>query len=370
MGSLADTKLVAISDNTSGPFQFDLQFENPSAKPLNITIVSVDSVLSGAGVTAAPGVVTRTSPANTFTVAGPYPKSVPVVIQVTDPTTGITYNDTINYTIPPSASGARGDRYSVASLSGVPVPPQQGATIVVPTTNQRAVTAQLVDANGNIVANPAVNSSLQIVGNNGARIAIDEMTSKEIGVSTTSVPGTLQGFSQYFQLNDFFAQNTGTTLGSSASSLKVKQSLVDNPSLMSIAQLTLSNQSTVAGASPLYTYQIGIASNQAAEALANLRTTTLSFKAAGTLPAFSNNTLAYASEIYSFVGGLSNFATSTLDQQNILQKSYDTRASSISGVNLDEELANTVLYQNAYSASARIITVVSTLFDVLLGIKQ
>ena len=196
------------------------------------------------------------------------------------------------------------------------------------------------------------------------------MTSKEIGVSTTSVPGTLQGFSQYFQLNDFFAQNTGTTLGSSASSLKVKQSLVDNPSLMSIAQLTLSNQSTVAGASPLYTYQIGIASNQAAEALANLRTTTLSFKAAGTLPAFSNNTLAYASEIYSFVGGLSNFATSTLDQQNILQKSYDTRASSISGVNLDEELANTVLYQNAYSASARIITVVSTLFDVLLGIKQ
>ena len=130
MGSLADTKLVAISDNTSGPFQFDLQFENPSANPLNITIVSVDSVLSGAGVTAAPGVVTRTSPANTFTVAGPYPKSVPVVIQVTDPTTGITYNDTINYTIPPSASGARGDRYSVASLSGVNLDEELANTVL------------------------------------------------------------------------------------------------------------------------------------------------------------------------------------------------------------------------------------------------
>jgi flagellar hook-associated protein 1 FlgK len=59
-----------------------------------------------------------------------------------------------------------------------------------------------------------------------------------------------------------------------------------------------------------------------------------------------------------------------MKQQDILGKSYDERLSSVSGVNLDEELANTVLFQNAYSASARIITVVSTLFDTLLNIKQ
>jgi flagellar hook-associated protein 1 FlgK len=35
------------------------------------------------------------------------------------------------------------------------------------------------------------------------------------------------------------------------------------------------------------------------------------------------------------------------------------------GVNLDEELANLQLLQNAYAASARLITVIQTLFDTL-----
>lgn len=370
MGALADTKLVAISDNTAGPFQFDLQFDNPSANPLNITIVSVNGAGPPASVTATPGQITRSGPTTTFTAAGPFPQTVSVVLQMTDPATGTTYSDTINYTIPSTpVSGARGDRYSVASLGGTAVPPQQNASIVIPTSNNRIATAQMVDANGNIVNNPNQMASLQLVGNNGARIAIDEMTSQQVSSSQSNI-GTLQGFSQYFQLNDFFAQNTGTTLGSAASNLKVNQRLVDNPSLMAIAQLTLSNQSTVTGASPLYTYQIGIASNEAAEALTNLRNASLTFKAAGTLPAFTNTTTAYASEIYAFTGGLTNLASSNLSQQNTLQKSYDDHATSVSGVNTDQELANVVLYQNAYAASARIISVISSLFDVLLQIKQ
>ena len=371
MGPLADTKLVAISDDTTGApaFQFDLQFDNPSANPLAITIVSVNGVASGAAVNAAPGQITRSAPAVTFTqpaVAGPY--SIPVVIQVTDPVTGTTYSDTINYTVPASASGARGDRYPVATLGGTAVPPQQNASLVIPTSNNRIATAQLVDASGNIINNSSTPGFLQIIGNNGTRIAIDEMTSQDIG--TVTAPATGQGFSQFFQLNDFFVQNTGTTLGSAASNLAVKQSMIDDPNLMSIAQLSRSNQSTVTGASPLYTYQIGIASNQAAQALVDLRNNPIRFAAAGTLPVFNASASAYASEIYSFTGGLSNKASGDLDKENILQKSYDDHASSVSGVNLDEELANTVLFQNAYSASARIITVVSTLFDVLLQIKS
>jgi flagellar hook-associated protein 1 FlgK len=35
------------------------------------------------------------------------------------------------------------------------------------------------------------------------------------------------------------------------------------------------------------------------------------------------------------------------------------------GVNLDEELANLQLLQNAYAASARLMTVIQTLFDTL-----
>jgi flagellar hook-associated protein 1 FlgK len=35
------------------------------------------------------------------------------------------------------------------------------------------------------------------------------------------------------------------------------------------------------------------------------------------------------------------------------------------GVNLDEELANLQILQNAYAASARLMTVIQTLFDTL-----
>ncbi len=43
---------------------------------------------------------------------------------------------------------------------------------------------------------------------------------------------------------------------------------------------------------------------------------------------------------------------------------------SISGVNMDEELANLLKYQTAYSANAKIITTIDRMLDALLSIKQ
>jgi flagellar hook-associated protein 1 FlgK len=40
---------------------------------------------------------------------------------------------------------------------------------------------------------------------------------------------------------------------------------------------------------------------------------------------------------------------------------------SVSGVNLDEEAANLVKFQQAYQAAAQVITVASTLFDTLIA---
>jgi flagellar hook-associated protein 1 FlgK len=40
---------------------------------------------------------------------------------------------------------------------------------------------------------------------------------------------------------------------------------------------------------------------------------------------------------------------------------------SISGVNLDEEAANLVRYQQAYQAAAQVIATAETLFDTLLN---
>jgi flagellar hook-associated protein 1 len=45
-----------------------------------------------------------------------------------------------------------------------------------------------------------------------------------------------------------------------------------------------------------------------------------------------------------------------------------SRLQSETGVNLDQELANLTVYQNAYGASARVISTIQTMYDSLMNI--
>ena len=53
-----------------------------------------------------------------------------------------------------------------------------------------------------------------------------------------------------------------------------------------------------------------------------------------------------------------------------LEIALETQFGALSGVNLDEELSQLVILQNAYAASARVTTTVSQLFDELLQIAR
>ena len=56
-------------------------------------------------------------------------------------------------------------------------------------------------------------------------------------------------------------------------------------------------------------------------------------------------------------------------QTALLKQSTDAR-DSLSAVNLDEEAANLLRYQQAYQASAKMLDIGSKLFDVLLSIRS
>ena len=57
---------------------------------------------------------------------------------------------------------------------------------------------------------------------------------------------------------------------------------------------------------------------------------------------------------------------SAIAQRGVLDKAISSR-DSVSGVNLDEEAANLIRFQQAYQAAAQVITVANTLFDTLLN---
>lgn len=57
------------------------------------------------------------------------------------------------------------------------------------------------------------------------------------------------------------------------------------------------------------------------------------------------------------------------DTNNALYNTVNSEFQSISGVSVDEELANLMKFQTAYSANAKIITTIDQMLDTLLGIK-
>ncbi|MFN7095449.1 MAG: flagellar basal body rod C-terminal domain-containing protein, partial [Burkholderiales bacterium] len=99
--------------------------------------------------------------------------------------------------------------------------------------------------------------------------------------------------------------------------------------------------------------------------LANLSTVIIDFQSAGTLPSASSTLAGYAANVLSFTASKTKEALENTAKDKLFSDSYIARFKGSSGVNLDEELANTITYQNAYTASARIISVTKELFDIL-----
>ncbi len=67
------------------------------------------------------------------------------------------------------------------------------------------------------------------------------------------------------------------------------------------------------------------------------------------------------------MGSQASTASSQLSGENLLVQQLQDQIGSVSGVSLDEEGANLILYQNAYEAAARVAGVVETLFQTAIA---
>ena len=110
----------------------------------------------------------------------------------------------------------------------------------------------------------------------------------------------------------------------------------------------------------------GVSDNRNGLALAQLQTQNL-LGASGNGVATTGLQAAY-SQLVSQVGSKMNEVTVTGNAQQTLADQAQTARDSFSAVNLDEEAANLLKYQQAYQASARMMTTASKLFDTILQI--
>jgi flagellar hook-associated protein 1 FlgK len=368
---------------------FDGYFQITNVTPNSFDIVvATPAVAAGpvgfVGQTAEPpydtvgaGQTKRTQENGTYTanLAGSpgsafYDISVNMTIRNEDGTLSTT---TVSYRVQNNQLDTKNDRIAASAvLAGAGV-------LAVPVDNRPFLRAYLVDEEGNELSNTSGNYGQQTgflaieSMRDDVTFAIDDSTTRHLGLPSDvpARPGTDRGFSHHYGLNNFFDSNeltvTGDTVRNSAINLSVNQRLREEPGQISSGNLQLSNQPVANGATPIYTYELYSGDQSIAQQLAGLGITTREFPEAGGLPGSILSFGAYAGEMLGYISASSVAAARTADNDAILLDGYIERSDAISGVNLDEELANTIIYQNAYSASARVITVTDELFETLLN---
>ena len=178
----------------------------------------------------------------------------------------------------------------------------------------------------------------------------------QVANDTTSRGGTGVSFTQLFGVG-------ANTIGQQAVNFQVKDAVQSDPSRVALGR------STVTGVPAAGTQMITSGDSTGLLALQALATSKQSFAKAGSMAAQSASLGDYASSIYQDIATKSSAANSNATTQGDRLTEAQNRMSNNSGVNLDEELSNMIIYQRAYSAGARLMSTVSDLYDVLLSIK-
>ncbi|MEQ1789112.1 MAG: flagellar hook-associated protein FlgK [Rickettsiales bacterium] len=352
---------------------FDVTVATAASSGGAFTVAGQTAMPKYAQITAGDSVRTKNNGTITADLSGnttsPY-YTVKVDLAVDDGQGNVSIS-TVSYRVNNNDTNLLNERYAATAATG-------DGKIIFPSSLTAVARALLVDENGvelakiNGVYTTNQAGYLKIEGvNSNSYIAIDSLDSVEQGKPNDTPPtiGTNRSFSHYFGLNNFFVDDSdirATKTTGSAAALKVEDRLTTNPNLIALGKLSASPLPSDASKPSLYSYERNVGDNSIIQALAKLGIQSLDFATAGGLGQTKIPFGAYAGQIIGAAATNANISQTDKSNSQTLLDGYSQRSDSISGVNLDEELANTIIYQNSYSASARIITVVNTLFDTLL----
>ena len=204
-----------------------------------------------------------------------------------------------------------------------------------------------------INSNPDINENIRaslVPNGDGFMLRIEDVTGSQLEISETTVPQS--GFMERIGLD---VSNCGM-----AGSLSVREDLKVSPE-------------QIAGGTPEFNptsgkYEQNPATNNIANAMSKVFSDTQTFAQSGSI-AKTDTTLAnYAS---TFVGNIASQALSydeALTYQQTLTSSIATKEAQISGVDVDQELSQMIIFQQTYAACAKAFTASKEIMDMLLDI--
>ena len=112
-------------------------------------------------------------------------------------------------------------------------------------------------------------------------------------------------------------------------------------------------------------YRNSIADQSAVNGLAAAHQETIAFADSGTLGPVETTLSGYATVVLGDIASRASSHTALAAERSALVESLQAKSDNLRGVNLDEEMANLMVFEQAYAASARVFGAIKDMFDTL-----
>lgn len=216
----------------------------------------------------------------------------------------------------------------------------------------RTMTIQDIAAqiNNNDALNTHIKASL-IQNGDGYMLRVESLEGAQLEISETNTAG----------LNDKVLDKLGMAVSSCnyAANIAVRSDIQENANLIVCGSPKFDSNR---GA-----YSINGATNNIANKLADTLTSNHIFKQAGNMAKTDTSLNNYVSTFVGNVASLANVAESSYEYQSSLTQAISDKEAQTSGIDLDEELAQMIIYQQSYAACAQVFTASREILDVLIN---
>jgi len=145
-----------------------------------------------------------------------------------------------------------------------------------------------------------------------------------------------------------------------SSTLSIRSDIVNSPFLISTGMPQFDSNLGSAGK-----YFMSVADDSVAQGLASAFTSSNTFDSAGGLSGVSSTFSQYAADILSNNASLAAINDRQLETQRSLTEALQYQSDSTRGVNLDEEMADLIVFEQSFAAAARVIAVIQEMIKTL-----